>query len=177
MYKWVCLIYRETLVAAHTSHHLNIALFLLRTFSITGCTDIWCLFQGISLRKDMKRKEPNSLVHTCQEVRTELCLGCSSLQCIQIINLQVVLTTVVYTNSVTSGPGLSLKCIWQIFICSIKSPIFLPRVLMCQKREISLPVGYKTATPKTGNWKWLWRQFRTPSLAKNRFLSRFLIVS
>ena len=56
-----------------------------------------------------------------------------------------------------------LKCIWQIFfICSIKSPqsadkcskkklsiaIFLPRVLMCQKRQISLPVGYKTATPK-----------------------------
>ena len=26
--------------------------------------------------------------------------------------------------------------------------IFLPRVLMCQKRQISLPVGYKTATPK-----------------------------
>ena len=40
--------------------------------------------------------------------------------------------------------------------------IFLPRVL-CQK----LPVGYKTATPKQG----------TPSLAKNRFLSHFLIVS
>jgi len=29
----------------------------------------------ISLRRDMKRKEPNYLVHTCQEVRTELCLG------------------------------------------------------------------------------------------------------
>ena len=57
-----------------------------------------------------------------------------------------------------------LKCIWRIFlfICSIKSPqcadecsktifsiaIFLPRVLMCQKRQISLPVGYKMATPK-----------------------------
>ena len=42
---------------------------------------------------------------------------------------------------------------------------------MCQKRQILLPVGYKTATPKTGDWEWLWRQFRTPSLAKNRFQS------
>ena len=51
------------------------------------------------------------------------------------------------------------------FICSIKSPqctdkkiyysiaIFLPGVLMDQKREISLPVGYKTAKPKTGAWE------------------------
>ena len=31
--------------------------------------------------------------------------------------------------------------------------IFLPRVLMCQKRQISLPVGYKTTTPKTGDWE------------------------
>ena len=50
----------------------------------------------------------------------------------------------------------------MFFICSIKSPqctdkyskknysiaIFLPRVLTYQKREISLPVGYKTARPK-----------------------------
>ena len=76
------------------------------------------------------------------------------------------------------------------FICSIKSPqcsdkcskkntiaIFLPCVLMCQKRQISLLLGYKTVTPKTGDWEGLWRQFRTPSLAKNRFLSHFLIVS
>ena len=73
------------------------------------------------------------------------------------------------------------------FICRIKSPqctdkyskkvfsiaIFLPRVLMYQKHQISLPVGYKTATPKTGDWERLWRQFRTPSLAKNRFLRRW----
>ena len=55
----------------------------------------------------------------------------------------------------------------DFFICSIKSPqctdknnktnisiaIFLPNVLMCQKRQISLPVGYKTARQKqeTGN--------------------------
>ena len=54
------------------------------------------------------------------------------------------------------------------FICSIKSPqctdmyskekliliaIFLPLVLMYQKRQISLPVGYKTARPKTGDWE------------------------
>ena len=53
-------------------------------------------------------------------------------------------------------PKYYLKCIWQtFFICSIKSPqcadkcsktifsivIFLPCVLMCQKRQISLPVG------------------------------------
>ena len=35
----------------------------------------------------------------------------------------------------------------------ISMPIFLPRVLMCQKRQISLPVGYKTATPKIGDWE------------------------
>ena len=85
-----------------------------------------------------------------------------------------------------------LKCIWQIFfICSIKSPqcadkcsknyfsiaIFLPRVLMCQKRQISLPVGYKIETPKTGDWERLWRQFRIPSLTENRVVSHFLIVS
>ena len=57
----------------------------------------------------------------------------------------------------------SLKCIWQIFfICSIKFPqcadkcsktifsiaIFLPHVLMCPKRQISLPVGYKNRDAK-----------------------------
>ena len=84
-------------------------------------------------------------------------------------------------------PGIAfhLKCIWQIFfICSIKSPqcadkcrkkvfsiaIFLSRVLMYQKHQISLPVGYR---PKTGDWERLWRQFRTPRLAKNRFLRPF----
>ena len=30
---------------------------------------------------------------------------------------------------------------------------FPSRVLMCQRRQISLPVGYKTATPKTGDWE------------------------
>ena len=80
---------------------------------------------------------------------------------------------------------MSLKCIWQIFfICSIKSPqctdkyskkvfsiaIFLPRVLMYQKRQILLPLGYKTARPKTGDWERLWRHFRTSSFAKNKFL-------
>ena len=84
-----------------------------------------------------------------------------------------------------------LKCTWQtFFICSIKSPqctdmyrkekfsiaIFLPRVLMYQKRQISLSVGYKTARSKRGHWEWLWRNFRTSNFAKNRFLSHFLIV-
>ena len=41
--------------------------------------------------------------------------------------------------------------------------ISLPRFLMHQKREISLPAGYKTARPKTGDWEWLWRHFRTSS--------------
>ena len=84
-----------------------------------------------------------------------------------------------------------LKCIWQIFIRSIKSSqctdkyskkvfsiaIFLSRVLLYQKHQISLLVGCKTARSKTGDWERLWRQFRTPSLAKNRFLRRsyFLI--
>ena len=77
----------------------------------------------------------------------------------------------------------------DFFICSIKSPqctnkyskkvfsiaIFLSHVLMYRKHQISLPVGYKTARPKTGDWERLWRQFRTPSLAKSRFLRRFLI--
>ena len=31
--------------------------------------------------------------------------------------------------------------------------IFLPHVLMRQKRQISLPLGYKTATPKIGDWE------------------------
>ena len=75
------------------------------------------------------------------------------------------------------------------FICSIKSPqcadkcskkvfsiaIFPFCVLMYQKHQISLPVGHKTARPKTGDWERLWRQFRTPSLAKNIFLRRFII--
>ena len=86
----------------------------------------------------------------------------------------------------------ALKCIWHIFfICSIKSPqctdmyseekfliaIFLPCVLMYQKRQISLLVVCKTTKPKTGHWEWLWCHFRTSGFAKNRFLSHFLIVS
>ena len=31
--------------------------------------------------------------------------------------------------------------------------IFLSRVLMYQKHQISLPVGYKTGTPKTEDWE------------------------
>ena len=46
---------------------------------------------------------------------------------------------------------------------------------MYQKRQISLPVGYKTAKPKTGDWERLGHHFRTSSFAKNRFLRHFLI--
>ena len=64
---------------------------------------------------------------------------------------------------ITSMP---LKCIWQtIFTCSIKSPqctdkysqkifsivIFLPRVLMYQKRQISLPVPTRVQNHETKN--------------------------
>ena len=62
-----------------------------------------------------------------------------------------------------------LKCMWQNFFLfarlnfpnvlisiakkKIKIVIFLPRVLLYQKRQISLPAGYKKARPKqeTGN--------------------------
>ena len=78
----------------------------------------------------------------------------------------------------------------DFLICSIKLPqctdknsktniliaIFLAGVLMYQKRQISLLLGYKTSRPKTGDWEWLWRHFRTWSFAKNRFLRHFLIL-
>ena len=71
------------------------------------------------------------------------------------------------TRKVDIGYLMSLIKVYMtgFFIYSIKSPqctsmyskekisiaIFLPRVLVYQKREISLPVGYKTARPKTGD--------------------------
>ena len=75
------------------------------------------------------------------------------------------------------------------FICPIKSPqctdkyskkvfsisIFLSRVLMYQKHQISLPVGYKTARPKTGNWERLWRQFKPREKQISPTFSYFLI--
>ena len=67
------------------------------------------------------------------------------------------------------GSDLNFKVFMTDFfvICSIKSPqctdkyskkvfsitIFLSRVFMYQKHQISLPVGYKTARPKTGDWE------------------------
>ena len=41
----------------------------------------------------------------------------------------------------------------NVLISIAKHFFSLPRVLMYQKRQISLPVGYKTATPKTGDWE------------------------
>ena len=55
------------------------------------------------------------------------------------------------------SPQCTDKYIKTIYLIAI----FLPRVLMYQKCEISLPVGYKTARPKAGDWEWLWRHFRT----------------
>ena len=40
---------------------------------------------------------------------------------------------------------------------SISIASFRSHVLSCKKREISLPVGYKTPQVKTGDWEWLWR--------------------
>ena len=132
-------------------------------------------------------------------VLTRLCALCNKVdkgQCIAVElrstrDIEILFKWIVMVP-VAGTITINLKCIWQIFfICSIKSPqcadkcskkifsiaIFLLRVLMCQKRQISLPVGYKTATTKTRDWERLWRQFRTPSLAKNRFLSHFLIAT
>ena len=76
------------------------------------------------------------------------------------------------------------------FICSIKSPqcadkcsnFFFdsdfPSPCFDVPKASNFPSsGVQTATPKTGDWERLWRQFRIPSLAKNRFLRRFLIFS
>ena len=48
----------------------------------------------------------------------------------------------------------------------ISKAVFIPRVLIYQTREIWLPMGYKTARPKTGDWGWLWPNFSTSSFAK-----------
>ena len=67
-------------------------------------------------------------------------------------------------DSVKTTLGWYLKCIWQIFLFARSNlpdvlisiakkffsiAIFLSRVLMHQKHQISIPVGYKTARPKT----------------------------
>ena len=53
--------------------------------------------------------------------------------------------------------------------------ICFPRVLTYQKRESSLPVGYKTAPEKTKDREWLWRHFRTVYFAAGKFPGHFLI--
>ena len=64
--------------------------------------------------------------------------------------LKVYMTDLFFICLIES-PQCADKCSKNIFLIAI----FLPRVLMCQKRQISLPVGYKTATPKTGDWEQL----------------------
>ena len=86
--------------------------------------------------------------------------------CISSYQLIIVLRK---TNQEQGSMGLNIVKVYMtdFFICSIKSPqctdkcskkifliaIFLPRVLLCQKCQISLPVGYRTARPKTGDWE------------------------
>ena len=85
----------------------------------------------------------------------------------------------------------------DFFICSIKSPqctdkcskknfsiaIFLPRVLMCQKRQISLlvEVKYKTAIQnraiKNRRLGTIVASIQDSKPRENRFVSHFLIVS
>ena len=54
--------------------------------------------------------------------------------------------------------------------------IFLPRVLRSQKRQISLLVGFKTATPKTGDWERNRRQ-ETGKRRKNLFFARLGVLN
>ena len=97
--------------------------------------------------------------------------------------LQTLNSPLARTKSVYDRAFFFLFSLWNLPNVLISKAIFfsiaiyLPRVLILQKRQISLPVGYKAARPKTGDWERLWRHSRTPSLAKNRFLSHFLIVS
>ena len=50
--------------------------------------------------------------------------------------------------------GLNMTGFLQINIAKNYSrAIFLPNVLMYQKREISFPVEYNTARPKSGDWE------------------------
>ena len=87
-------------------------------------------------------------------------------------------------HSLLSGVSCQLlKCIWQIFfVCLIKSPQCTDKY---SKKRFSFPVFWCTKSIKFHFWwgtkprdqKRLWRQFRTLSLAKNRFLQRFLIFS
>ena len=83
-------------------------------------------------------------------------------------------------TSADLGGGFScVKIIVVLYIHKyskkISIAIFLPRVLMYQKRQISLPVGYKTARSKPRDWERLLHHFRTSRFVKNRFLRRFLI--
>ena len=47
---------------------------------------------------------------------------------------------------------------------------------MYRKHEISHLVGYKTTRPKTGDWEWLWRHFRTLSFGKTDFSNIFFCL-
>ena len=81
------------------------------------------------------------------------------------------------------APGEVIKVYMTVFlICSINSPQctdmcskekFSLAIFLYQKHQISLPVGYKTARSKTGHWEWLWRHFRTSSLAKKQISQSF----
>ena len=92
---------------------------------------------------------------------------CTSIDCRKLAYFYVE-TSRVNPSKVYIFLDLKVYRILQFFlICSIKSAqctdkyskklfsiaIFLPCVLMYQKHQISLPVGYETARPKTGDWE------------------------
>ena len=63
---------------------------------------------------------------------------------------------------------------------SISIAIFRSHVLSCKKREISLPVGYKTPQVKTGDWEWLWRHsvsWQADYYARKWYKSAFYMVA
>ena len=56
-------------------------------------------------------------------------------------------------NGTINGSRVNLMCTDKYSKKVFSIAIFLSRVLMHQKHQISLPVGYKTARPKTGDWE------------------------
>ena len=81
-------------------------------------------------------------------------------------NAQSLVNTLIKSSNYDPSKSVSWKVL-ETVLNHLKSPqctdmysrekfsivIFLPCVLMYQKGQISLAVGYKTAKPKTGHWE------------------------
>ena len=103
-----------------------------------------------------------------------------------LVSLRVLMMMKVYFRVHSLVLHKSLNCIWQIFLfaqlnllnvlISISKKFFdsnFPSLCF----DVPKASNVTSARPKTGDWEWLWRHFRTSSFTKNRFLSHFLIVS